>query len=54
MGTVTATTLAVDPAGLPPHRPSLKVGSLIILLWKLDLPKLYNGTRPYVKKMRAM
>jgi ATP-dependent DNA helicase PIF1 len=39
------------PAGLPPHRLSLKVGSTIILLRNLDPRKLCNGTRLYVKKM---
>jgi ATP-dependent DNA helicase PIF1 len=36
---------SLDPAGLPPHRLLLKVGSPIISLRNLDPPKLCNGTR---------
>ncbi|XP_040197569.1 uncharacterized protein LOC120930449 [Rana temporaria] len=42
---------SLDPAGLPQHRLSLKVGCPIILLRNLESPKLCNGTRLCVKNM---
>jgi hypothetical protein len=42
---------SLDPAGLPPHRLLLQVGSPIISLRNLDPPKLNNGTKLCVKKM---
>jgi ATP-dependent DNA helicase PIF1 len=42
---------SLDPAGLPPHRLLLQVGSPIISLRSLDPPKLCNGTRLCVKKV---
>jgi ATP-dependent DNA helicase PIF1 len=42
---------SLDSAGLPPHRLLLKVESPIILLRKLDPPKICSGTRLCVKKM---
>ena len=41
---------SLDLPGLPPHNIQLKVGSVIIMLRKLNQSKSYNGTR-LVKKL---
>ncbi|GBM73284.1 hypothetical protein AVEN_158157-1 [Araneus ventricosus] len=41
---------SLDPAGLPPHRFTLKTGCPIILMRNLYQPKLCIGTRLCVKK----
>lgn len=35
----------VEASGLPPHRLLVRVGAIIILLWNLDQPHLYNDIR---------
>jgi len=42
---------SLEPAGMPPHILTLKVGSPILLLRNLNTPQLCNGTRLSVKKM---
>jgi len=42
---------SLEPSSMPPHYLNLKVGSLIILLWNLNAPKLCNGTRLAVKRL---
>jgi ATP-dependent DNA helicase PIF1 len=36
---------------MSPHCLHLKVGSSIILLWNLNAPKLWNGTRLGIKRL---
>ncbi|XP_045456269.1 uncharacterized protein LOC123666107 [Melitaea cinxia] len=40
------------PPGIPPHKLILKVGSLVILLRNLNPPKLCNGTRLKIVKLK--
>ncbi|XP_060861879.1 uncharacterized protein LOC132938907 [Metopolophium dirhodum] len=42
---------SLDVPGTPPHNLQVKVGSIIIMLWNLNPPKLCNGTRLSVKKL---
>jgi ATP-dependent DNA helicase PIF1 len=41
---------SLDLPGMPPHNLQLKVGSPVILLRNLNLPRLCNGTRLVIKK----
>jgi ATP-dependent DNA helicase PIF1 len=41
---------SLDLPGMPPHNLQLKVGSPVILLFNLNPPWLYNGTRLVIKK----
>ncbi|XP_060873979.1 uncharacterized protein LOC132947750 [Metopolophium dirhodum] len=43
---------SLDVPGTPPHNLQVKVGSIIIMLRNLNPPKLCNGTRLSVKKLR--
>jgi PIF1 helicase. len=36
---------------LPPHNLQLKIGSVIIMLWNVNQPRLCKGTRLAVKKL---
>ena len=42
---------SLKPPGFPPHELNLKVGSSIIILRKIEPPKLCNRTRLVAKKM---
>ncbi|KAE9524127.1 hypothetical protein AGLY_015492 [Aphis glycines] len=42
---------SLDVPGTPSHNLQVKVGSIIIMLWNLNPPKLCNGTRLSVKKL---
>ncbi|KAL8600890.1 hypothetical protein ACOMHN_045028 [Nucella lapillus] len=42
---------ALEPAGMPPHKLSLKLGTPVMLLRNLQPPRLCNGTRLTVNQM---
>jgi hypothetical protein len=42
---------SLDLLGMLPHNLQLKVGSPVILLCYLNLPRLCNGTRLVIKKL---
>ncbi|XP_053968141.1 ATP-dependent DNA helicase pif1-like [Anastrepha ludens] len=42
---------SLDLPGLPPHNLRLKIGAPIIMLRKINVPRLCNGTRLAVKKL---
>lgn len=42
----------LNPAGLPPHELSLKVGTPVMLLRNLSLPNMCNGTRLLIKERK--
>ncbi|XP_025419687.1 uncharacterized protein LOC112690010 [Sipha flava] len=42
---------SLELPGLPSHNLQLKIGSVIIMLWNIDQPRLCNGTRLAVKKL---
>ncbi|CAF4891106.1 unnamed protein product [Pieris macdunnoughi] len=43
---------SLNPAGLPPHELSLKVGTPIMLLRNLRPPNMCNGTRLLIKELK--
>lgn len=43
---------SLNPAGLPPHELSLKVGTPIMLLRNLNPPNMCNGTRLLIKELK--
>nr|XP_026489787.1 uncharacterized protein LOC113396171 [Vanessa tameamea] len=43
---------SLNPAGLPPHEVSLKVGTPIMFLRNLRPPNMFNGTRLLIKELK--